>query len=119
MTRRRAPRVFRLASLLATLGMLVGWMEIAVPDVHDGHGPATPETGSVYLSHGHAPASPDAPGHAPQSTHTCHCLHAHAPAMPPRADVQPRLDTSRLALSFTERVHTSVAPEPHFRPPVA
>ena len=119
MTRRPVSRLFRLAALLATLGMVVGWMETVIPDVHDGHGPAATETGSVYLSHGHAPASPDAPGHAPQSTHTCHCIHAHAPPMPVRADVQPRLDTSRLALSSAEHVHASVAPEPHFRPPVA
>lgn len=118
MTRRRAPRLFRLAALLAILGMAFGWMEVSVPDVHDGHG-AEPETGSwVHLSHDHGPASPDAPGHAPQSPHTCHCIHAHAPAMPIRLDSQPRLSTSDLAFSSTERALASVAPEPHFRPPV-
>lgn len=117
MSRRSATPLFRLASLLATIGMLVGWMEVAVPDVHDGHVAA--EAAAVALSHEHAPASPEAPGHAPQSTHTCHCIHAHAQAMPSRADVQPRLGTSRLALSSPERIHASVAPEPHFRPPVA
>jgi hypothetical protein len=119
MSRRSASPLFRLASLLAILSMLVGWMEIAVPDVHDGHGLAAAETASVALSHDHAPASPEAPGHAPQSTHTCHCIHAHASAMPARADVQPRPGATRIALSSTERSYASVAPEPHFRPPVA
>lgn len=117
MSRRSASPLFRLASLLATVGMLVGGMEVAVPDVHDGHAPAAAEAASVAFSHDHAPASPEAPGHAPQSTHTCHCIHAHAQAMPSCADVQPRLGATRIALSSTERTYASVAPEPHFRPP--
>ena len=39
-TRRRPPRLFRPAALLAVLGMILGWMELAMPDVHDGHGDA-------------------------------------------------------------------------------
>ena len=119
MTGRPVSRLFRLAALLATLGMILGWMEAAVPDVHDGHGAAEPESAWAQLSHGHAPASPDAPGHAPQSPHTCHCLHAHPPAMPAAPDVQPRPGASDLAVSSRERTLASVAPEPHFRPPVA
>jgi len=120
MTRLRAPRLFRAAALLATLGMILGWMEVAVPDVHDGHGTAEPETGAwVQLSHGHPPAPPEQPGHAPQSHHTCHCIHAHAPAMPARADDQPSPAASDLVFSSIERALASVAPEPHFRPPVA
>lgn len=116
MTRRRVSRLFRLGALLATCGMLLGWIETIVPDVHDGHVAAAE---SVAFSHDHVPASPDAPGHAPQSPHTCHCIHAHTPAMPARLDDQPRLDTSDPGFSSTERALASVAPEPHFRPPVA
>ena len=119
MTRRLASRLFRLAALLAILGMAFGWMEASVPDVHDGHG-AEREAGSwVDVAQDHAPGSPEAPGHAPQSPHTCHCIHAHAPAIPARLDDQPRLDASDLVFSSTERLLASVEPKPHFRPPVA
>jgi hypothetical protein len=119
-TRRRAPRCFRAAALLAALGMVLGWMEITVPDVHDGHGTAEPEAGAwVQLSHGHPPASPEEPGHAPQAPHTCHCIHAHAPAMPAAAAESPRPVSQHPGFSSTERALASVAPEPHFRPPVA
>jgi len=117
MTHRRIPRLFRLAALLVGVGMLAGWMEIAIPDVHDGHG-AQPETGT-YLSHGHAPSSPAAPDHAPQSPHTCHCVHAHAQAMPATAAAPLRPSIKHLDFSSTERILHSVAPQPHFRPPVA
>lgn len=118
MRRRRVPRLFRLAALLAILGMAFGWMEASVPDVHDGHG-AVSETGfAIDLAHDHLPASPDAPGHAPQSSHTCHCVHAHTPALPARPDAQPGSSASSRVFS-TSRALASVAPEPHFRPPVA
>jgi hypothetical protein len=120
MTGRRAPGLFRLAALLATLGIFLGWMEVSVPDVHDGHGTAEREAGAwTQLSHGHPPASPEAPGHPPQAPHTCHCIHAHAPAMPARLDDQPRLDASDLVFSSVEHQLASITPEPHFRPPVA
>lgn len=117
---RRAPRLFRAAALLATLGMILGWMEIAMPDVHDGHGTAEPETGAwVQLSHGHPPAPAEAPDHAPQSPHTCHCVHAHAPALPAAAG-DSQLSAARYPkFASTQRAPASVAPEPHFRPPVA
>ncbi len=115
---RPVSRFFRMAALLAALGMIFGWMEVAIPDVHDGHG-AEVEEAWASLSHEHAPASPDSPDHPAQSPHTCHCIHAHAPAMPAVADVQPRLNASDLVVSSLERTLASVAPEPHFRPPVA
>ncbi|HEX6038999.1 hypothetical protein [Longimicrobium sp.] len=117
---RRVPRLFRAAALLAFLGMALGWMELAVPDVHDGHGAAEPEAGAwVQLSHGHPPASSQEPGHAPQAPHTCHCIHAHAPALPAAAGASPRVPPRHPDSSSTERALASVAPEPHFRPPVA
>jgi hypothetical protein len=120
MTRSRAPRLFRAAALLAALGMVLGWMEVAMPDVHDGHRTAEPESGAwVQLSHGHPPAPAETPGHTPQSPHTCHCIHAHAPALPTAADESPRLSVDYLRFAFTQRALASVAPEPHFRPPVA
>jgi hypothetical protein len=120
MRRRRPPRLFRAAALLATLGMILGWMEVAMPDVHDGHGNAEPETGAwVQLSHGHPPASQDAPGHAPQAPHTCHCVHAHAPALPAASEESPRPSMHHLDFASTDRALASFTPEPHFRPPVA
>lgn len=120
MTRRRVPRCFRAAALLAVLGMVLGWMEATVPDVHDGHGNTEPETGAwVQFSHGHPPASSEEPGHAPQSPHTCHCIHAHAPALPAVAGASLQPASQILDFSATERVLVSFAPEPHFRPPVA
>jgi hypothetical protein len=120
MTRRRVPRLFRAAALLAVLGMILGWMEVAMPDVHDGHGNAEPEAGAwVQLSHGHPPAPAEDPGHAPQSPHTCHCIHAHAPALPAAADASLQQASHHLDFSSTESVLVSFAPEPHFRPPVA
>lgn len=117
---RRAPRLFRAAALLAVLGMVLGWMERAVPDVHDGHGDVEPEAGAwVQLSHGHPPAPADDPGHAPQAPHTCHCIHAHAPALPTTAGEPPRLSTHHRDYVSTKRVLASVTPQPHFRPPVA
>ena len=35
---------------VATLGMILGWMEVTVPDVHDGHGTAEPESGAWFTS---------------------------------------------------------------------
>jgi hypothetical protein len=120
MTRRRLRGVFRLGALLATLGMFLGWMEVAMPDVHDGHGNAEPERGGwVHLSHGHPAAPAEAPGHAPQSPHTCHCIHAHAPALPAASEAPPRPALDYLRFASTQRALASVAPEPHFRPPVA
>jgi hypothetical protein len=116
---RRAPRLFRIAALLAALGMLLGWAEAAMPDVHDGHGTAEPEAAWVQLSHGHVPAPAEAPGHEPQAPHTCHCIHAHAPALHAAGTVSPRADARALAFFLTRRALASVAPEPHFRPPVA
>lgn len=120
---RRAPRLFRIAALLATLGMLLGWAEAAMPDVHDGHGAAEPEAAWVQLSHGHVPAAPEAPaeapGHEPQAPHSCHCIHAHAPALHAPGTLSPRADARALPFAFTQRALASVAPEPHFRPPVA
>ncbi|HEU0300074.1 MAG TPA: hypothetical protein VFR37_11480 [Longimicrobium sp.] len=122
MTRRRVPCLFRAAALLAALGMFLGWMEVAMPDIHDGHRTAEPErdpSAWVHLSHGHAPGPADAPGHAPQSPHTCHCIHAHAPALP-AASVEPsRPSAVYLLFAPTQRALASVAPEAHFRPPVA
>jgi hypothetical protein len=120
MRRRRPPRLFRAAALLATLGMILGWMEAAMPDVHDGHGNAEPETGAwVQLSHGHPPAPAEAPGHAPQSPHTCHCIHAHAPALPAASEEPPRPSHDYLRFTSIQRALASVEPEPQFRPPVA
>lgn len=120
MTRVRAPHRFRAAALLAALGMLLGWMEVAVPDVHDGHGDVEAEPGAwTDLSHGHVPAPAEAPGHAPQSPHTCHCIHAHAPALPAASQEPPRPSHDYLRFASTQRALASVAPEPHFRPPVA
>lgn len=117
---RRAPRVFRLAALFAILGMLLGWAEAALPDVHDGHGAAEPEAAWVQLSHGHVPPAPaEAPGHEPQAPHTCHCIHAHAPALHAPGAPPPRADGRTLAFLLTRHALASVAPEPHFRPPVA
>jgi hypothetical protein len=120
MRRRRPPRLFRAAALVAILGMILGWMEVAMPDVHDGHGNAEPETGAwVHLSHGHPPVPSEEPGHAPQAPHTCHCVHAHAPALPAAADPSARPSHDSLRFAFTQRALASVAPQPHFRPPVA
>jgi hypothetical protein len=118
-TRRRPPRLFRAAALFAVLGMILGWMELAMPDVHDGHGDADPEAGWVQLSHGHPPVPSEEPGHEPQAPHTCHCIHAHASALPTAADASPRPSVDPLRFALTERALASVAPEPHFRPPVA
>lgn len=120
MRRRRAPRLFRAAALLAALGVILGWMEIAMPDVHDGHGGAEDEAGAwVHLSHGHPPAPSEDPGHAPQAPHTCHCIHVHATALPAAAGASPRPASHHPDFSSTERVLVSITPEPHFRPPVA
>jgi hypothetical protein len=120
---RRAPRIFRVAALVAILGMLLGWAETAMPDVHDGHGAAEPEAAWVQLSHGHVPASPEAPpapsGHEPQAPHSCHCIHAHAPALPSPGGEAFRASAGRPPFASTQRALASVAPEPHFRPPVA
>lgn len=118
---RRTPGLFRAAALLAVLGLILGWMEPAVPDVHDGHGTAEPESGAwVQLAHGH-PAAPPAqePGHAPQAPHTCHCIHAHAPALPAAGDRAPWSPAHRPGFALAQAALASVAPEPHFRPPVA
>jgi hypothetical protein len=117
---RRTPRLFRAAALLAVLGMILGWMEVAMPDVHDGHGNAELETGAwIQLSHGHPPAPSEEPGHAPQAPHSCHCIHAHAPALPAATDASLRPSTNQLDFASTEAALASVTPDPHFRPPVA
>jgi hypothetical protein len=118
--RRRLRGLFRLGALVASLGMFLGWMEVAIPDVHDGHRAAEPESGAwIQLSHGHAPAPAEAPGHAPQSPHTCHCIHAHAPALPAASAEPPRPPHDSLRFASIQRALASVAPQPHFRPPVA
>lgn len=120
MTRRRLRGVFRFAALLAALGMFLGWMEVAMPDIHDGHGDVESERGAwVHISHGHAPAPAEAPGHAPQSPHTCHCIHAHAPALPAANEQSPLPSAHHLDFASTEAALASFTPEPHFRPPVA
>jgi hypothetical protein len=116
---RRAPRLSRAAALFAVLGMLLGWMELAVPDVHDGHGAAAPESAWAQLSHQHPPAPADEPGHAPQAPHTCHCIHPHAPALPAAAGETLLPAARHLDFASTERVLASISPEPHLRPPVA
>jgi hypothetical protein len=117
---RRAPRLFRAAALFAVLGMVLGWMELAVPDVHDGHGAAEFDDGAwTQLSDGPPSAPADEPGHAPQAPHTCHCIHAHAPALPAATGESPRLSTNRLGVASTEATLASFTPDPHFRPPVA
>lgn len=117
---RRAPRLFRAAALLAVLGMILGWAEASLPDVHDGHGAAEPEAAWMQLSHGHPPPpSSQEPGHAPQAPHSCHCIHAHAPALPAAFGELASARGRSLDLSSAERAPTSVALEPHDRPPVA
>lgn len=116
---RRASRLTRVLALAATLGMFLGWAEIALPDVHDGHRNAEPEAaGWTQLAHGHPPVSSEDPGHPPQAPHTCHCVHAHAQALPAVADRAPRAVAPHLRVVSTQHALASVPPEPHFRPPV-
>lgn len=116
---RRAPRLFRAAALLAVLGTLLGWMEVAIPDVHDGHTATPPEAGAGFLAHGHPSPPAGEPGHAPQAPHTCHCIHAHAPALPAAPHGAPRPGPHHLRFASLERAPASVTPEPRVRPPVA
>jgi hypothetical protein len=115
----KTPRAFRLAALLAILGMLLGWMEVAVPDVHDGHGDVEAEVGA-RLTHDHPPPSAPHPAdHPAEAPHTCHCVHAHAPALPARTGEPPRASVTSPRFALGERAPDSVAREPHIRPPVA
>ena len=116
--RHRPSRLSRAVAILAAAGMFLAWMEVALPDVHDGHGLGEPESAWAGLAHDHLPAPAEGPGHAPQSPHTCHCIHAHATALPARPDAHPGLLPGSPGFPASERALASVAPEPHFRPPV-
>lgn len=116
MIRRVVRPWFRLAALLSLVGLLAGWTEASVPDVHE----ASAEAAQTHGGHDEhdAPAN-GAPDHGPQSPHLCHCLHAHAHALPEEADDAPRPDGPDPAYASAPRALASVAPEPHLRPPVA
>jgi hypothetical protein len=118
MSRRRTPRLFRVAALLASLAMLLAWTEVVVPDVHDGHRSGG-GAASSQLARDDGPAPSDTPGHAPQAPHTCHCIHAHVAAIPAARQAQPAAPPASPRFSAADVMLASIAPEPHFRPPVA
>ena len=119
----RFPRLFRFAALLAAFCLALSWAEVAVADVHDGdaEGGRSSTASVVAGEQGTPPTAPTDPvpgQHDAQSPHTCHCIHVHAAGLPVRAAEQPWAPLA-LSLTFppTTALH-SVAPEPHFRPPV-
>lgn len=120
MNRRGRSRFLRFAALLAALGLLLGWMEGVVPDVHDGHR-AVPPDGDAWeqLAHGHSSVPAERSGHAPEAPHTCHCVHAHTAALASEAQAPARGAPASSDLSSAARPLASVTPEPHLRPPVA
>lgn len=114
----------RFAALLAIFGLVLCWAETGVADVHDGHG--ADASGAVYdpgakqaqSAPSEVPTGP-APAHSSQSPHTCHCVHGHAPGLPVSTGVQPWSSLVFDLPVLPEHALASVAPEPHFRPPVA
>lgn len=114
----RFPWLFRAISLVVLAALLGGMAETLIADVHDGDAPTSVST-TLAASDAQAPAAPEAPRHTPDSPHTCHCVHAHVitlPAAETVADLPPIRAPQFLSM---ERALASVAPEPHFRPPVA
>jgi hypothetical protein len=117
----RFPRLFRAAALLVVAALIGGMAETLIADMCDVDAAAS---ASVFASVGPAPGglfSTDGgtSQHVPQSPHTCHCIHAHVITLPSLGSVAvfpPVLSPEYIS---TQRAPLSVAPEPHFRPPVA
>jgi hypothetical protein len=113
----------RLASFLAMIGLVLGWAETGVADVHDGD--AEPAGAAVFAAAAaaappapaDAPANP-APGHTSDSPHTCHCIHVHGTGLPVVVRFHPWHSVVSSAPGVVEPTPISVSPEPLFRPPV-
>jgi hypothetical protein len=117
----RFPRLFRAAALLVVASLIGGMAETLIADVCDVDASTS---ASVPASISPAPGlfSSDGGGtsqHAPVSPHTCHCVHAHVINLPSPGSVAVSPPVLSLEFISPDRAPLSVAPEPHFRPPVA
>lgn len=118
----RFPRLFRAAALLVAAALIGGMAETLIADVCDGD--AATRSAAVLATIEAAPSGPPSsdggvPGHTPESPHTCHCVHAHVVTLPSSGSVAVSPPVFSPEFISTDRAPLSVAPEPHFRPPVA
>ena len=114
----RFPRFFRFAALLTAFLLALSWAEVMMADVHDGDAEGRSPVAASAAGDEVPPPAPDPGAHDPLSPHTCHCIHVHLAGLPAGA-AEPSWALAPLPLSFpAARALHSVAPEPHFRPPV-
>lgn len=113
----RLPRRFRVAVLIAFLGMVWGNFEPLLPDSHDGHGSDVATQVIGQNDDGPTKGSPD--GHPAGFAHVCHCVHSHNTSLP--QPVVQRFEQLHEVGSFEDPVRSvpSVDLPPHLRPPVA
>jgi len=104
--------------MLVAGALIAGMAETVIADVHDGDHSTRPSA-TITAQDAPVPGAPELPRHTPSAPHTCHCVHAHVISLPAAETVAEIPPTPTPQFIPIERMLSSVAPEPHFRPPVA
>lgn len=107
---------------MALLGLLSSTAESLIADVHDGDSARVTVASATAAAEGAPAPAEEAPRparHTPDSPHTCHCVHMHVITLPAAGTVADAPPAATPPIARIERALASVAPEPHFRPPVA